>query len=74
MKKFLLGLTFLCCLFFISNTADAQKRKSSKAKTVRVKNYTTKKGKHVKSYKRSKPSKRHTYVIPFSGRKEEMAA
>lgn len=42
-------------------TYETFQKKSSngRAKTVKVKGYTTKKGKYVKPYTRSRPSKRH---------------
>jgi hypothetical protein len=71
MKKLLLFLTLLGFLALTPSIGFGQKRSSSKSykksykpKTVRVKSYTTKKGKHVKSYRRSKPSKRrHAYIL-----------
>lgn len=79
MKKLFTVITFLCCLIAFSNNADAQRKtshksKSYKPKTVRVKSYTTKKGKHVRSHYRSKPSRRkYNYLMPMV-RREELAA
>jgi len=39
-------------------------KKSAKAKTVKVKSYKTKKGKHVTAHYRSKPGKRHSFILP----------
>lgn len=58
MKKFLFAFfltVFTIC--FTPSITIAQKSKSYKPKTVRVKSYTTKKGKSVRSYYRSKPSR-----------------
>lgn len=52
-KVFLFLLSFFMLL---SSDSFAQKSKSYKAKTVRVKGYTTKKGKYVKPHYRSKKS------------------
>jgi hypothetical protein len=65
MKKLLIAFTFLCFLLTLFQVATAQKRKTYKPKTVHVNSYNTKKGKHVRSYKRSKPSAKHTYIIPM---------
>lgn len=76
MKKILIAVTFLCCLTAFSNHALAQKKssyktKSAKPKTVRVKSHTTKKGKHVKSHYRSKPTrKKYSYTVPVIVPKE----
>lgn len=59
---FLLVFFTVC---FSNNDAIAQKSKSYKPKTVKVKSYTTKKGKTVRSYYRSKPSRRRTSRILF---------
>lgn len=61
MKKLLIFFTFLCCLIGSPHLISAEKKKSYKPKTVHVRSYTTKKGKHVRSHKRSKPT---TYIIP----------
>lgn len=69
MKKNILLLTiftFICFLF--TQPIHAQKRKSSKAKTVRVKSYTTKKGTRVKSHYRSKPGGRRAGIIIYPGK------
>lgn len=71
-------LTFLLTAFilcFIQLDTVAQKSKSYKPKTVKVRSYTTKKGKTVRSYYRSKPSRRKTsgvfkYTTPFIGYSE----
>jgi hypothetical protein len=71
MRKCLFLLVLAFGLFSLN--AEAQKRKSNKPKTVHVKSYKTKKGKKVKAYKRSKPSKR-TYYLPEFIRPKEMIA
>lgn len=75
MKKIIIVLLMLFAFATLSQSAFSQKRKSSKAKTVRVKSYTTKKGKHVKSHYRSKPSKkRRTFIITPMLKPKELAA
>ncbi|MEP7376075.1 MAG: hypothetical protein ABI675_21950 [Chitinophagaceae bacterium] len=73
MKKLMIVLTCLFLFVGLSQTAMAQKKRSYKAKTVRVKSYNTRKGKRVQSYKRSKPSRRTTFIMPMALHKE-MAA
>lgn len=57
MKKIFLILLSAFLMIPAFNTVEAQTKKS-KAKTVQVKSYKTKKGKTVKTYKRSKPSRK----------------
>ncbi len=76
MRKLLVAIILVFGIFFTPFHSFSQnsKSKSYKPKTVRVKSYTTKKGKHVKSHYRSKPSKRkHTYIIPIR-KPEELVA
>ncbi|MFD2920387.1 hypothetical protein ACFS6H_11735 [Terrimonas rubra] len=67
-KSILLLIIFTITCFLFTHTAHAQKRKSSKAKTVRVKSYTTKKGTRVKSHYRSKPGGRRAGMIIYPGK------
>jgi|GEM_PF-4156642 len=59
-KVFLTLLLAVFTICFTHSNAIAQKSKSHKPKTVKVKSYTTKKGKTVRSHYRSKPSRRKT--------------
>jgi hypothetical protein len=62
---------FVSTLFLLTTLdASAQKRKSYKPKTVHVRSYTTKKGKHVRSYKRSKPSSLILYTEAIISRRK----
>ncbi|MRG45899.1 hypothetical protein GFS24_12285 [Chitinophaga sp. SYP-B3965] len=69
MRKLLLALAIIATSLFATQSAAATPTMESpestalyqkKAKTVRVKSYKTKSGKTVKSYKRSKPSKKRS--------------
>jgi hypothetical protein len=70
MKRIIpLLLLFFASIFFFNTEVAAQKR-SSKPKTVKVKSYTTKKGKHVRSHYRSKPKRKSAYyLIPYIDRR-----
>jgi hypothetical protein len=69
MKKALMFFCLLGIVFLLPATQGfGQHKKSYKPKTVKVRSYTTKKGKYVRSYYRSKPSRRRTSALFHSGR------
>lgn len=70
MKRIVLLLSFLFFVLVFPRVASAQTR----AKTVHVRTYTTKKGKTVKAHYRSKPSKHKTAYLGTMYYKREEAA
>lgn len=74
MKKLILIASLFFLFAVIPSISNAQKRVSSGAyrpKTVHVRAYTTKRGTHVRSYYRSRPSRRgHSFIFPVIRRKD----
>lgn len=66
MRKILFLITMIA---FFALTGSAQKRKSYKPKTQHVRGYTTKKGKRVSSYKRSRKSSYYIMPLMYNRRK-----